>query len=225
MGKSDERRKQKERAAENARERQRVTLRVYQDVDAVAERTLAALAKSGVHPTCAEGCAYCCRLEIPVTRAEAETIVAWLHEHHTAEELEAIRARLAAWLAWYRGDYAAHVAAGMERADVFFRHGVPCALLEGTRCGAYPVRPIACRNHYVHSSVEDCDPARSDREPETIDAVGVATRDHVLQIRLAIERQGGNWLASVHLLQEWLCHLLEVEREPWKGAPHLFLGV
>src|SRR5262245_55549719 len=98
MGKSDDRRKDKARAAENALERRRVTLRVYQEVDAAGAQALARLAATGVHPTCAEGCSYCCNLEIPITRAEGETLVAWLLENRTLEELDAIRSRLVAWL-------------------------------------------------------------------------------------------------------------------------------
>jgi len=223
MGKSDDRRKDKARAEANLGERVRVTLQVYREVDATNATTLARLATTNITPTCTEGCSFCCRLEIPVTRAEAETLVAWLVEHR-ADELAAIRERLRGWLAWYRGDYVARVAGGMERADVFFHHGVPCALLDGTRCGAYPARPVTCRNHYVTSPVEVCDPARGNGEPDGIDAIGIAARDHVVEIRRAIERQGGNWLASVHLLQEWLIHLLDVEREPWRGSPRLYLG-
>jgi hypothetical protein len=46
-------------------------------------------------------------------------------------------------------------------------------------------------------------------------AVAQATYDHVVEIRRTIERQGGNYMALVHQLQEWLVHLLGVETEPW----------
>lgn len=225
MGKAETRRKDKARAAANADERRRVVLRVYQDVDTTGARELARLAGRGVTPTCREGCTYCCRLEIPMTRPEGEALVAWLLEHRTAEELEVIRERLRAWLAWYRGEFRERVAAGTSRVDIFFRNAPPCALLEGTRCGAYPVRPITCRNHYVSSPVEVCDPERGDGDSTYMTSLAQATQPHVAEIRRVIENQGGSFLGSVHLLPEWLAHLLSVEREPWRDSPPLELGV
>ena len=225
MGKAEDRRKEKARAVANADERRRVVLRVYEDVDAAGARELARLAGRGVTASCREGCAYCCHLEIPITRPEGEALAAWLLEHRTPEEVEAIRERLRGWLAWYRGECRERVAGGMSRVDVFFRHAPPCALLEGSRCGAYPARPISCRNHYVSSPVEVCDPERGDGDSAYMTSVGQATQQHVAEIRRVIEQQGGSFLASVHLLPEWLAHLLGVEREPWQGSPPLELGV
>ena len=96
------------------------------------------------------------------------------------------------------------------------RHSPMCALLEDNRCTAYEVRPVTCRNHYVSSPVSECNPATTTREPDMMLDISKATYEHVSQIRLTIERQGGNFMASVHLLQEWLAHLLDVEREPWR---------
>ena len=158
-----------------------------------------------------------------MSRAEGETIVAWLAENATPEALAEIRERLRAWLAWYRSDYPALVASGMSRVDAFFRHAPPCALLVGGRCSAYPVRPITCRNHVVSSPVAECDPAIGGGDPALILDVARASFDHVAELRALIESQGGSYLASIHLIGEWLAHLLEVEREPWVGAPSLEL--
>ncbi len=223
MGKADDKRAAKAKAAANVEERKRVVLRVYQGVDETATAKLAKLAQTGVVPTCSVGCAHCCRLEIPMTRPEGETLVAWLVEHKTPEELDAIRARLHAWLAWYRGGYVAEIAAGATRVDTFFRHAPSCALLVDHRCTAYPVRPVTCRNHLVSSPVSVCDPAVGTGDSEVMTTVAAATYDHVAEIRRTIERQGGNFMASVHLLPEWLIHLLEIEREPWRNAPPLEL--
>jgi hypothetical protein len=212
MGKADDRRKDKARAQEHADERRRVVLRVYQSCDEATSRKLAQLARK---PSCVAGCSHCCSLEVPVTRAEVETMVAWLHEQRTPEQLAAIRERLHGWLAWYRGDYERLVASGMSRVDAFFRHGPPCALLDDHRCSAYPVRPITCRNHYVASPASSCDPAVGDGNVEVMESVAAAASSYVAELRATVERQGGNYLASVHLLQEWLAHLLEVEHEPW----------
>ena len=191
----------------------------------MSEWKLVLLAPTGVVPTCTAGCSHCCSLEIPVSRAEGEALVAWLVEHRSADELAAIRDRLRAWLVWYRTDYPRLVAGGMARTDAFFRHAPKCSLLEDHRCSAYPARPVTCRNHYVSSPVSVCDPAVGNGEPDVMLAVASATRDHVVEIHRVVERQGGNYLASIHLLPEWLAHLLEVEREPWQGSPKLELGI
>jgi len=224
MGKAEDKRKDKERALLHRDERRRVVLRVFQGCDETTAQKLTALAEKGVVTTCRAGCSHCCSSEVPVTRAEGETLAAWLVEHRSPEELEAIRARLRAWLAWYRGAYLERVAT-MPRVEVFFRHGPPCVLLEDDRCSAYPVRPVACRNLYVSSPPSVCDPAVGSGNPDSIDSIARATYDHVVEIRRTVERQGGNFLASVHRLPEWLAHLLEVESEPWRGAPRLELGV
>lgn len=224
MGKADQKRQDKARSLANADERRRVALQVYQGCDEAGARKLAQLAATGVTPSCAEGCAHCCSLEVMMTRAEGEALVAWLTEHRTPAELEVVRDRLRAWLTWYRTAYPRLVAGGMSRPDAFFRHGPACSLLEGGRCSAYPARPVTCRNHYVSSPVSVCDPAVGSGDPEVMLAVSTATRDHVAKLRGVIERQGGSFLASVHLLPEWLAHLLEAELEPWRGAPRLELG-
>ncbi len=223
MGKAEQRQKDKARALAKADARHRVVLRVYQGCDERGRATLGALAETGVTPSCREGCAHCCNLEIPMSRAEGETLVAWLREQAPAR-LDVVRERLRGWLAWYRTDYPRLVAAGMTRTDIFFRHAPPCALLEDNRCGAYAVRPITCRTHLVTSPVEVCDPAVGTGDVDMLLAVAIATRDHVAELRHVIAQQGGSYLASIHLLPEWLAHLLEVELEPWRGAPALDLG-
>lgn len=226
MGKADDRRRDKLRAEANVAERRRVVLRVYEQVEATTTTTLAQLAARGVTPTCVAGCTHCCNLEIPTTRAEAETVVAWLREHAPAEQLDAIRAGLVRWLAWYGRELPAHLATGLPRHLAVFRHAPACPLLGADgRCGAYPVRPISCRNHYVTSPVTRCDPAHGDGEADELSEVARASVDHVAQIRRTIEAQGGTWLASVHLLQQWLAHLLDVAKEPWRDALPLDLGV
>ena len=223
MGKSEQRRHDKARALANADDRRRVALRVLQGCDEVATRELGALAATGVTPTCTAGCSHCCSLEIPMSRPEGEALVEWLSANRTPDELAAIRERLRGWLAWYRTEYPRLVASGLARVEVFFRHAPTCALNVGGLCSAYPVRPVACRNHFVSSPVAECDPATGRGEPDTLLAIPRATHAHVVELRRVVEQQGGDYLASVHLIAEWLAHLLEVEREPWRGAPRLEL--
>jgi hypothetical protein len=45
------------------------------------------------------------------------------------------------------------------------------------------------------------------------------TQPAVLRIRAEIERQGADFLSTVHLLPEWLAHLMKIEAQPWLDAP------
>lgn len=223
MSKAD-RRKDKALALARTEERKRVTLRVLQACSDTASRTLTELAATGVVPSCKPGCAHCCRLEIPLSRAEGEVIVDWLHANRSADELEAVRDRLRAWLGWYRTEYHSLIAAGLSRPDAFAKHAPLCALNVDGSCTVYPVRPALCRNFHVSSPVSECDPATSTREPDIMFEVMRAVRPHIFELQDFVARQGGDYFATVHLIGEWLAHLLEVEREPWKGSPRLDLG-
>lgn len=215
MGKAEQRQRDKAKAQANAEERRRVVLRVYEGCEAVAKTTLARLETRGIVATCAAGCAACCSYEIPAARAEVETLVAWLVEQRTAAELDAIRERLRGWLAWYRDELPRLERDGLPRDIAFARHAPKCALLEPDgRCGAYAVRPVSCRNHLVSSPPQRC-AMPGDDEPAAILDVARASVTYVEDIRKTVERQGGNYMASVHLLPEWLVHLLGVEAEPW----------
>lgn len=219
MGKAWIRRADKARAAAQVEERRKVVLRVLEACDDEARRELARLVSTGVASSCRAGCAHCCRLEVPVTRAEAETVVHWIRAHCREDEIDRFRARLRAWLRWYRTDYVAAIAAGGDRDDVFQQRGVACALLaDDGRCSVYEVRPVTCRNYHVSSPPEACAPEGSG-DIHVMYSIPTMTRVHVAELHRVIEGQGGNVLGSVHLLQEWLAHLLDVEREPWIGSP------
>lgn len=224
MSKTTQRQKEKAAAREKLEERKRVTLRVLEGCDDAGAKKLAELATTGVVPTCTEGCSHCCRLEIPISRAEGEVLADWIVANRTPEDIAKIRERLQAWLVWYRTDYHALVAGGLDRSEVFAKHAPMCALLDAHRCGAYAARPITCRNHHVSSPVPDCDPATTTREPQPIFAVSMAARSHVVELQNLVSRQGGDYFATIHLISEWLAHLLDVEREPWHGSPKLELG-
>lgn len=83
---------------------------------------------------CRAGCAFCCHLPtVLVTAAEAVHLAAWLQAHCTAEELTAIRQRLADRLQFYAS------------APAQGQRPLPCALLQDARCMAYAARPLKCR--------------------------------------------------------------------------------
>lgn len=85
---------------------------------------------------CRAGCAFCCYLPtVLVNATEAVQLAAWLREHCTSADLEAVRQRLAARLQQKTVPPSAETGKGP----------LPCALLHDNRCLAYDVRPFKCR--------------------------------------------------------------------------------
>jgi Fe-S-cluster containining protein len=218
MSKADARRADKERKAAQLGERRRVVLQVFQEADEAVDFVLGKLREAGTTPSCERGCVHCCFLEIPASRAEAETIVAWMREHRSADAMAAFEDRLRAWLAWYRGELPKAIAGGAVRGEGFLKTSPGCVMLEDGACSIYPVRPMTCRNHYVSSPPADCGPsAGRDSTVTGLAGIAQATRPITAAIRRVVESQGGNFEASIHLLPEWMAHLLDVEQDPWRA--------
>jgi Fe-S-cluster containining protein len=211
-----------DRAKAQLHARLEVTRRAWAEADRVIAAELATVAV-----TCREGCAHCCRQEITLARAEAETAVDWIKASWDAERIAAFGDALKAWLAWYRAEYPKLLAAGVPRHKVIPEHGPQCPALVDNRCSIYPVRPLTCRTMYVTSSPDAC---RQESDPlfdRTATFVPVHALVRVVQpayisIRAVVEKQGADYLASAHLLPEWLAHLLRVEDQPWRTTPALF---
>lgn len=218
-----------ERARALVRERIGIVRAAMQTCDEDIERELATLAARGVVPTCSKGCAHCCRQEILVPRAEAEAIVDWLQVSWPAEQLEALEQRLRAWLVWHHGEFKRRVDAGEDRQAVAYEDGPGCVALQDGACSIYAVRPTMCRMHYVTSSADRCrsgrDPAfRRDEELAVLPSIHRVALPSVHRIREVVDRQGTDYWATVHLLPEWLAHLLRVGDQPWRAAPPLQLS-
>lgn len=207
-------------AQQHVKERRSLALKVFQEVDDLVDREVARAVEKGRKPTCSKGCSHCCRQELYAPRAEVEAMIEWL-ESSAPHLLEGLKARIAAWLDWYRSQYPKLVAGGIARRDAFYHHGPPCPALVDDACAVYPVRPMFCRTHYVTSPVDACRPegdsARVDAPIERMTifakAAPIGTR-----LRALVESQGADFTGTVHLLAEWLAHLLGVEPQPWRTA-------
>lgn len=220
-------RKDAERARALVRERIGVVRAAMDACDGDIERELAVLAARGIAPTCSKGCAHCCRQEILVTRAEAEAIVEWIQASWQLAQIDTLKDRIRAWLVWYRDGFQRRVAAGEDRDVVAYEHGPLCVALQDDACSIYPARPMMCRTHYVSSSPDACrqarDPAFSgDEQVAVLPSIHRVSQPAILRIRAVVERQGADFTATVHLLPEWLAHLLRVEDQPWRTAPRPF---
>lgn len=84
---------------------------------------------------CREGCAFCCHLKVLATAPEVLRVAEHLRATRSADELRAIRERVAAADDRTRG----------MTTDQRARAQLACPLLEGGRCAAYEVRPLSCR--------------------------------------------------------------------------------
>jgi Fe-S-cluster containining protein len=220
-------RKDAERARALVRERIGVARAAMDACDDGIARELTVLAARGIAPTCSKGCAHCCRQEILVTRAEAEAIVEWIQASWQPAQIDALNDRIRAWLSWSRDGFQRRVAAGEDREVVAYEHGPPCVALQDDACSIYPVRPMMCRTHHVSSSPDACrqvgDPAFSrDEQVAVLASIHRVSQPTILRIRAVVERQGADFRATVHLLPEWLAHLLRVEDQPWRTAPRPF---
>jgi Fe-S-cluster containining protein len=138
------------------------------------KRRLQGLPGGGREVSCREGCAACCRQLVVVSPLEALAIRAWVdarpelapglgaaHERHAGQV--AGRPSLATALAALDevgGKPEPEVAGALEVA--YFSASLPCPFLRDERCGIYPVRPFACREHFALSEPTLCaiDPDR-----------------------------------------------------------------
>jgi Fe-S-cluster containining protein len=206
-------------AQQHVKERRALALKVFQDVDDLVDREIARSVAKGQPPTCTKGCSHCCRQETYAPRAEVEAIVEWL-ETSAPHLIPDLKTRIASWLDWYRTEYPKLAASGTRR-DVFHAHGPPCPALVDDACSIYPVRPVFCRTHYVTSPADACrpqgDPARLDVPIESM-RIFTKTADVAMKLRTLVESQGADFNGTVHLLAEWLAHLLGVEAQPWRTA-------
>jgi hypothetical protein len=106
-----------------------------QQMAATATRDLRQRRPPRLPIACRKGCAWCCYLQVPVSAPEALRIAHFLRQTLPPDELEAVRARVAALDERTRGLTA------RQRLAV----GRPCALLADHACSVYPVRPLACQ--------------------------------------------------------------------------------
>jgi Fe-S-cluster containining protein len=205
---------------QHATERRALALKVFEEVDELVDRELARSAAKGRPATCAKRCSHCCRQEIYAPRAEVEAIVEWL-ESSAPHLIADLKQRIAAWLDWYRSQYPKLVASGIERREAFYSHGPPCPALVDDTCSIYPVRPVFCRTHHVVSPPDACRPlgdaARLDIPIESM-RIFAKTAPIATKLRALVERQGADFNGTVHLLAEWLAHLLGIEQQPWRTA-------
>ena len=140
---------------------------------AISAAALADAAERGERPSCAAGCAACCRHLIPVSSVEAVALAAVVAAL-PGPRRDSIRARFAAAVQAMeaarlldpgdaRGRSALQSSALPGRAaweDVsrrYFAARIDCPFLDQGRCGIYDDRPLVCREYYVTTPPALCD--------------------------------------------------------------------
>jgi Fe-S-cluster containining protein len=86
----------------------------------------------------------CCNQRVDVEFVEALVLYRWAAEHAPRQLADAVK----------RGE-ALHAGPQLTDTD-FFRRRVPCAFLVKGQCVVYPVRPYACRAHYMAGNPSKC---------------------------------------------------------------------
>jgi len=95
---------------------------------------------------CTEGCAWCCHKRVGVAVPEVVRIAEYLHSFLSSPAMEALRVR---------------IAQALEQGRQRSARPIPCPLLDGGRCLAYPVRPLTCRG-FNSSDAKACQASVTD---------------------------------------------------------------
>lgn len=146
------------------------------------------LHQQGVSPeiACRKGCSYCCGTQIMATIPEILRMAKWINENFSAEQIAALRARLAE----FNPKVLAIKASGEPRPPM------DCPILVEGSCSAHPGRPIACRA--ANSvNVDACIAAREHWDDDSYDIPLVgqpfyAGKAMTKGLRVAMEDRGLN---------------------------------
>ncbi len=86
---------------------------------------------------CRAGCNYCCHLQVEISVPELLSLVSYVNENFSPEEMEALKARV---------HEAELQTRGMNSYERLFAR-VLCPLLSDGQCSVYPARPLVCRGY------------------------------------------------------------------------------
>ena len=122
----------------------------------------------GQAASCTPGCTACCRQLVVISPIEALAIAQFTRTHRSVASrlpnaLTAWEARIAAAEELSRQmdgfDAADGYVSGADGGRLefsYWREQIPCPFLDNGHCSIYPVRPFACREHYVTSDPRRC---------------------------------------------------------------------
>lgn len=186
----------------------RVTLAVYREADPVAEK-----AAKTMGATCSKGCSHCCHLLTIVTFPEAVAIA-----EHLLTDLQ-WQANLGGLLSKLYEQINLLADPNLTRKS-YFEKKIPCVFLGmNNECRIYPVRPTACRYHYVVSDPANC----SHEAPENVETARIdliALESKVWQEESRVSRQVGTpmFAAPLQVSLLWALKFLGENRAAFEKA-------
>ena len=148
---------------------------LHQLTDFIVVRETASAEASGQVISCRAGCGACCRQLVPISQAEARSLVRLVAKMPEPRRTQVRRRFIAALEALDEvGLLAAIDSAREDPSGTFgdlgmryFRQGIACPFLEEESCSIYIDRPLVCRQYLVTSPARNCE----DPSPGTIKTV------------------------------------------------------
>lgn len=182
---------------------------VYRAVDeATAGRLDRLRSEEGIIPACKLGCCYCCRYHILTNVAEAHTLAQYVRRELSAGQIDELRLRTQQWHEWENSRPGRHPSTSGDEPTGLCNYDHCCPLLVDRACIAYPVRPVACRTHFVSSDPLSCgaanDPESTEQAPAVLTSVVTAASPFTRTMRNHIENAGVDFSRSIMLLPHWL---------------------
>jgi len=186
--------------------------RVYSLVDEATACGLDRLRREdGITPTCKLGCCHCCRYPILTNVAETHCLAQYVKREFSVDQMSDLRARTQQWHEWDSLRTGRHPSSNIDEQAELADYDHCCPLLANSECGAYPVRPVACRTHFVCSPPRSCraaiDPESTEDAPVVLKSVVTATSPFTVAIKDHIENAGLDFSRSIMLLP----HCLAIE--------------
>ena len=185
-------------------------LGVYASLDAAIACELDRLRREeDIVPSCQPGCCHCCRYHILTSSAEAHTLAQYIRREFSADQIDGLRMRTQQWHEWDDAKPGRHPSSKIDEgaADLScYDHS--CPLDVNGVCGAYPVRPVVCRTHFVSSPSQSCqvanDPESTADAPMMLRSVVTAASPFSTALQDYIENSGLDFSRSRMLLPQWL---------------------
>jgi len=182
---------------------------VYRAVDEATAGGLDRLRnEEGIIPACKLGCCHCCRYHILTNVAEAHTLARYVRREMSVDQIDGLRKRTQQWHEWENSRPGRHPSTSGDEPTDLCNYDHCCPLLVDGACIAYPVRPLACRTHFVSSDPLSCgaanDPESTELAPAVLTSVVTAARPFTRTMRDHIENAGVDFSRSIMLLPHWL---------------------
>ncbi len=164
--------------------------------------------EEGIVLSCKPGCCHCCRYHILTNIAEAHTLAQYIRREFSADQLNDLRRRTQQWHEWDNSKPGRHPSSNIDEQANLSSHDHSCPLDVNGVCGAYPVRPVVCRTHFVCSLPPACrtvnDPESREDAPVMLRSVVTVVSPFVAAIQDHIENRGLDFSRSRMLLPQWL---------------------